>query len=65
MCATFIGKLCFTGNSKGILLSWPGNSAGKDIEAHKGTIGCLFALNDTTLLSGGADGKVIIWKVSG
>jgi hypothetical protein len=26
-----IGKTCFTGNAKGVILSWAGGAAGKDV----------------------------------
>ncbi len=34
ICSTYIGKTCFTGNVKGVILAWGGGSAGKDVTAH-------------------------------
>ena len=51
-----------TGNNKGKICLWKGNSSDKGIKAHKKAVLCLKAAKGMYLFSGGSDGKVIQWE---
>lgn len=60
----FLGANVITGMSKGSLLVWNGNSAGKIIEkAHDGAINAMYSVKPfEKLLTGGNDGVVCSWN---
>jgi WD40 repeat protein len=62
----YAGNVCFTGSWKGEIIPWSGGSKGKTISAHSGGVFALhYDRKTNTLFSGGKDGRVIAWTVTG
>jgi WD40 repeat protein len=60
----FGGAVCVCGTHNGNLLPFNGTSAGKSVKAHTGYVWSLRP-SGKNLLSGGQDGKVILWSWNG
>jgi len=60
----FVGNTLFTGSHLGEIHPWNGPSKGKEIKAHTGKVSTLYA-DKQSLISGGEDGKIIQWAVTG
>jgi len=62
-CYAFNG-VAILGTATGKLIPFSGNAGGKSVAAHTGGVGTVVGLKNS-LLSGGGDGKVILWSWSG
>jgi hypothetical protein len=63
-----VGNTLFTGLFSGEIASWSGSSISKRTKAHTQRVNALYANardGADQLVSGGQDGKVIIWKATG
>lgn len=61
------GNTCFTGSGEGQLFAWSGSS-GSEVKGakHDKKVSSLVYIEKTkTLLSGGMDGKILKWTVTG
>ena len=62
----YVAGVCFSGGWNGQIIPWQAAAKGKPVEAHKGAIFCLhYDQQRGLLLSGGKDGLVKAWAVSG
>ena len=62
----YVEGVCFTGGWNGQVIPWQGSSKGKEVNAHEGAVFCLhYDKTRKILLSGGKDGIVRSWKVTG
>lgn len=53
-----------TGGEDGNLYLWVNNKvSGKPVNAHSGRVSSMFGLPKSKFLTGGYDGKVIMWNV--
>lgn len=65
-CCKYVGNVCFTGAWNGTIIPWNGTSCGKAINAHQNAVFCLhYDTHKKYLLSGGKDGMIFQWKVTG
>lgn len=62
--SAFVGQNLFTGAITGEIYAWNGNSMAKATKAHTGKVTTLYS-NGQLLFSGGADGMIVSWQVSG
>jgi len=63
--STFVGATLFTGTLAGEIQAWSGNAMTKAVKTHTSKVNTLFAKDAQTLFSGGGDGLVIQWQVTG
>jgi len=62
LCQTLSGQTLFTGTFLGEIISWTDSIIQTRISGHKGKINCIQSNREGNLLiTGGADGNVIIW----
>jgi WD40 repeat protein len=65
-CCIHVDKLCFTGDAKGSIACWDNCIKQASVEAHKGSVNALASNSaGNNLITGGNDGLVKIWKLSG
>lgn len=60
----FVGDQLFTGSYTGDIIQWNGRNLAKRTKAHEGRINCMHSQGQR-LVTGGHDGLVNIWQVSG
>lgn len=64
-CVTFCKQgMCYTGGTNGQLYVWNGNTCEKTLPAHKGFICSIKCVGDDMMVTGGYDGKVILWSLA-
>ena len=65
LCHAFSNNsIAVTGDSKGLIIPWTNNQAGKEYKGHQGSVGSLLGFKNS-LFSGGQDGIVITWGMQG
>ena len=67
-CQAVVGNTLFTGLFSGEIAAWGGSAISKRTKAHAARVNALYTSahdSATQLVSGGQDGKVIVWKVAG
>ena len=65
LCGAYVGDVFISGLFNGDILKWSGTRIGKNIEAHTKSCTSLYVRKSTPgFISGGKDGKVIIWAQS-
>ena len=62
--SAFVGDKLFTGAYSGDIIQWNGRNLAKRTKAHVGRVNAMYAMGQT-LISGGGDGKVVMWQVAG
>lgn len=65
LCATYgkDGQTCYTGVGNGNVYVWRDQKLVKKIEAHKGPLNAIYALDGLSgFVTGGKDGQVILWS---
>lgn len=66
ICGVYAGNLAVCGTHTGNLIPFNGTASGKSVQAHTGGVGTLcFIKSSNVLVSGGADGKVLLWNCAG
>lgn len=64
LCCVPCGSDCVTSQLDGSLYLWKGNQCTNQVKRHKGAVYALNSTSDNGIISGGADGNIIIWGVS-
>lgn len=54
-----------TGSADGNIYSWQGSKASKPIKAHDKSVQSVIQVSENQVMSGGFDGKVVLWNVKG